>query len=324
MSQSPHEAYCQSLANQVDNRQEALATLLAQSSQQQPLEFNEIEQFKSEHLDLINHLHTSNCDFLTREIDHTPHDVTDPRTASLMFMIAATPSRSVADDLAAHFDFYRSRIPVTPSHDLQDNGPHYSLAGVPDTVNPIKAYLAYIQVPNGDRTDLKLVWKVSLNLPHTSALAHTTWHQLEVEMEDNWYEAAIDAVQPSHIISVVDWASDSSAAPADEDPLPNRAEYNVFPWGVNDPQEGNRTSQFENFDTLASPIGWHAIPAFNDPSPQGRLRSVKSGLELVNFTTTWGNNVSVNADDLAFATRTDLRAPSGHCARKLGRSFEVD
>ena len=34
------------------------------------------------------------------------------------------------------------------------------LHGVPDTVNPVKARLAYVQVPNGEKTELSLVWKV--------------------------------------------------------------------------------------------------------------------------------------------------------------------
>lgn len=271
VSPSPHQAYCQSLADQLHNVQEAARALRPQSSQQKPLGSYDREQI-SEHLTLLGHLHISNCDFLARSVDHTPDDVADPRTAALMFMIAATPSSALADDLTAHFDNYRSRVSVTPSHHLQDNGPQYMLADIPDAVNPVKAHLAYIQVPHGDTTELQLVWKV------------------EVEMKDNWYEAAIDAHQPSNIISVVDWASDSSAAPIPKEPSPKSAVYNVFTWGLNDPTEGNRTFQPESFDALASPIGWHSIPADNDPSVQGRLRRVK-GDDLVNSTTTWGNNV---------------------------------
>lgn len=143
----------------MNGRQEAFATLRAQSSQN-PLGSYEIDQINVEHLDLLTHLYSSNCDFLTRQIDNTPHIVADPRTAALTFMIAATPSTTLADDLTSNFDTYRSRIDVTPSHHFQDNGPHYLLANIPDAVNPVKAHLAYIQVPKGDTTDLKVVWKV--------------------------------------------------------------------------------------------------------------------------------------------------------------------
>ncbi|KAF8575822.1 extracellular elastinolytic metallo proteinase [Ramaria rubella] len=273
VSLSPHRVYCQSLGQEMHNSRELLASLRAQSPQQQPLGSHQQMEVTIGHLELLQHLHASNCEFLTREINQVPHDVADPRTAALMFMIAATPSTSLADDLATHFDLYRSRIVVAPSHSLQANAPHYLLSDIPDAVNPVKAHLAYIQVPNGDITDLKVVWK------------------MEVEMENNWYEAAIDAFQPSNIISIVDWASDSPAAPIPKEPSHKGAEYNVFAWGINDPSEGNRSIQAESFDPLASPLGWHVIPARNDPSSRGRLRSVKDGDELLNFTTTWGNNV---------------------------------
>lgn len=117
-------------------------------------------------------------------------------------------------------------------------------------------------------------------------------------MSDNWYDAAIDAFEPSQIVSVVDWASDSSAAPLPKEPEPKHATYEVFAWGVNDPQEANRTFEAENYDLLASPIGWHAIPASNDPSARGRLHTIKNGDDIINFTTTWGNNVRDHPDDM--------------------------
>ena len=116
---------------------------------------------------------------------------------------------------------------------------------------------------------------------------------MEVEMEDNWYEAAIDVYEPSHIVSVVDWASDSPLTPIPEDPVPQAASYNVFAWGVNDPQEGKRSFQSENYDSLASPIGWHSMPARNDPSSQGRLDNRVREEDILNHTTTWGNNVRI-------------------------------
>jgi extracellular elastinolytic metalloproteinase len=106
-------------------------------------------------------------------------------------------------------------------------------------------------------------------------------------MEDNWYEAAVSAASPHRIISVVDWASD---APIPE-PTPTIATYNVFAWGVNDPEVGNRTVNKENYDGLASPVGWHALPFANDPSLRG-MRFRKDIPFYRNTTTTWGNNVS--------------------------------
>ncbi len=105
-------------------------------------------------------------------------------------------------------------------------------------------------------------------------------------MQDNWYEAIVSRQVPHRILSVVDWASDS---PVPSKPAQRRpAAYNVFPFGINDPSEGSRSFAEENFDPLASPLGWHVIPVSNDPL-SSNLK--KKGGEYSNFTTTFGNNV---------------------------------
>lgn len=109
-------------------------------------------------------------------------------------------------------------------------------------------------------------------------------------MEDNWYETSVAAIAPHRIITVVDWASDSPIpTPA---PSVEPATYNVFGWGINDPTEGNRSINKENYDALASPVGWHSIPFGNDPSLRG-MTGRKDKEFFRNTTTTWGNNVSV-------------------------------
>ena len=105
-------------------------------------------------------------------------------------------------------------------------------------------------------------------------------------MQDNWYEASVSASAPYNIISVVDWASD---APLPKPPKVQPATYNVFQWGINDPSVGNRSIEKENFDPLASPVGWHSLPYANDPSYKGTLPAKEF---YRNTTTTWGNNVS--------------------------------
>jgi extracellular elastinolytic metalloproteinase len=122
-----------------------------------------------------------------------------------------------------------------------------------------------------------------------SALELMICAQFEVEMEDNWYEASVSAIAPHNIISVVDWASDSPIPIPKAPKVP--ATYNVFAWGVNDPNEGNRSIQKENYDSLASPVGWHSLPYRNDPDSDD-LRSKDKFWK--NTTTTFGNNVSVS------------------------------
>jgi extracellular elastinolytic metalloproteinase len=103
-------------------------------------------------------------------------------------------------------------------------------------------------------------------------------------MQDNWYETAVSVSAPHKIISVVDWASDASI-PIPEHRTP--ATYNVFTWGINDPAVGNRSINKENFDTLASPVGWHTLPYRNDPASQG----IKTSEFYRHVHGTWGNNV---------------------------------
>ena len=47
--------------------------------------------------------------------------------------------------------------PIPGEHSVE-----FTVDNVPDTINPVKAKLAYIQVPSqgGQSTDLHLVWKV--------------------------------------------------------------------------------------------------------------------------------------------------------------------
>jgi hypothetical protein len=113
--------------------------------------------------------------------------------------------------------------------------------------------------------------------------------QFEVEMQDNWYEAVVSRQVPHRILSVVDWASD---APVPEEPVQRPpATYNVFPYGVNDPSEGDRSFAREIFDPLASPLGWHTIPIANDPLSS----NLKSEGSYSNYTTTVGNNVCISS-----------------------------
>ncbi len=127
-------------------------------------------------------------------------------------------------------------------------------------------------------------------------------------MEDNWYEAIVSRQAPHHILSVVDWASD---APVPSEPAPRPpATYKVFAFGINDPSEGNRSLAKEDFDPLASPLGWHVIPVSNDPFSS----NLKKKGAYMNHTTTFGNNVG--DFPLSFYVHSDSR--TGVCSRELG------
>ncbi|CAE6419813.1 unnamed protein product, partial [Rhizoctonia solani] len=76
----------------------------------------------------------------------------------------------------------------------------------------------------------------------------------------------------------------------DAAPIPTvrTGSYHVWKWGINDPESGKRTLEKGPSDERASQLGWHSVPAGNDPI------STDPDLEadtIVNYTTTVGNNV---------------------------------
>lgn len=268
----PHRDYCNILINELEARNDQAFHVQFSDGQQTILETQ-----NPAHLEELTHIAHSNCRFyqVPYEIPasfNAADDIVDFRPALLQFMIAATPKDEVVSDILDNYHAHLNAMVETPTHDFAPSGEsiEFSVDNVPDTVNPVKARMAYVQVPNkeGDATHLTLVWK------------------FEVEMQDNWYEAAVSAIAPHRIISVVDWASDS--------PIPSEpstaATYNVYGWGINDPTEGKRSINKENVDALASPVGWHAIPYTKDPTFQGLPIDKKLGFWR-NTTTTWGNNV---------------------------------
>lgn len=274
-SSHPHKEYCQILLNEVKSRNERGPEFQVQGSDGEQFILESQSPITDAHLDELNYIVHSNCRFheLPYQLPvgfNAEHDIVDFRPALLQFMIAATPNDEVVHDIMQNYDAHLNGMVETPTHDFAPSGSsiEFLVDNVPDAINPVKARMAYIQVPNRDSqgTHLVLVWK------------------FEVEMRDNWYEAAVSAIAPHRIISVVDWASDAPA------PAESSATYNVFPWGINDPSEGQRSVNFENFDSLASPMGWHSIPHSCDPLFKGK--SIDPKLDFWrNTTTTWGNNV---------------------------------
>ncbi|OZJ02560.1 hypothetical protein BZG36_04337 [Bifiguratus adelaidae] len=113
-------------------------------------------------------------------------------------------------------------IESSTSH-LHGEEPQLMLHNVPEALSPVPVKQALIQ---GDDGQLHLVW------------------DLQVEMEDNWVHAHVDA-HSGKVIQLVDWVSDATS-------------YNIFPVGLNDPSEGEQTLVTDPHDKWASPYGWHA------------------------------------------------------------------
>lgn len=234
--------------------------------------------------------------------------VTEAVDAALFFILAVHPNEAEANEIMQNIPKFRNQIASTFTHHLHGNAaPEVQLENVPATVSPVKATLAYVQTPCEAETEEGV--HNGCRAKDQSSVLTLVW-KLVVEMQDNWYEAHVDARLPTRIMNVVDWVSDYSGhddkkcwpgkvaddhlAPIPKDPKGIRETiYKVWPWGVNDPQEGKRDIVKSPHDETASPIGWHTIPAANNPqSDYGYPLQGLSSEETCHFTTTWGNNVS--------------------------------
>ncbi|KAI9227250.1 MAG: Fungalysin metallopeptidase-domain-containing protein [Piptocephalis tieghemiana] len=114
-------------------------------------------------------------------------------------------------------------LQVHMSHSLLgDSRPQVEVTGVPYSLSPVTAAPSYIIVRGGNA--VQLVW------------------DMQVEMEENWFNACVDA-ETGRVEQLIDWVSDAS--------------YRVFPHGINDPLEGDRELVVDPEDKEASPYGWH-------------------------------------------------------------------
>ncbi|TCD67718.1 Fungalysin/Thermolysin Extracellular metalloproteinase 5 [Steccherinum ochraceum] len=280
----PHSEYCQALTAELTRRAEARSNLY-NSGEQVVLGSEHAVSQEDFAPGNLPELHEWNCAHVDTPFKMAAggkfsenDDQMYSEQALLQFMIAATPDNTLAQAMVENPTEYLEKMRVTPVHHFAGDhaAPSLVIDDVPDAVAPVKARMAFVQVPSGDSVSLQPVWK------------------FEVEMQDNWYEASVSMMPPHRIISVVDWASDSPLpmAPIPKEPSSKPvATYNVFKWGVNDPTDGNRTLEKENFDALASPAGWHSLPYDNDPA-SSHLNLKKGGaVKFRNTTDTWGNNV---------------------------------
>ncbi|KAF4430473.1 prepro-neutral protease [Fusarium acutatum] len=113
---------------------------------------------------------------------------------------------------------------------------HYTFTGTKGTVSKPEAKLTYLIDEN---KELKLTWRV------------------ETDIVDNWLLTYVNAAKTDEVVGVVDYV--------------NEATYKVYPWGVNDPSKGSRTTVTNPWNLEASEFTW-----LSDGSN--------------NYTTTRGNN----------------------------------
>ncbi|CAE6374970.1 unnamed protein product, partial [Rhizoctonia solani] len=229
-------------------------------------------------------------------------DVQDPRAAVFHFMRVAHPAPS---SLVSSFTHLKAE-PHTCTDPLEEYTSclGWLVTGFSDGTEPILARQVYVQTPGIDGSNnLNLAWR------------------LEVPLPNNHYEAYISVHDPSKIISVTDWVVDAPTPDSDgwlsslqrhvfgqhqevlpaqdpilvnptprvDAPLPiaTIGSYRVWKWGINDPESGKRSLEVAPNNRRASPLGWHSVPAGNDPIQAHP--ELKDDM-IVNYTTTVGNN----------------------------------
>jgi extracellular elastinolytic metalloproteinase len=125
---------------------------------------------------LLEHIAASTCALIPLPEEHASDDLVDFRPALLTFMANATPNSEVANDILNNFESHKEAMEITPTHHFApgESPIEFVVGNVPDAVNPVKAKLAYTQIPNeaGDSTELHLVWKVRA----TSTIHHSTFY----------------------------------------------------------------------------------------------------------------------------------------------------
>jgi hypothetical protein len=98
-----------------------------------------------------------------------------------------------------------------------------------------------------------------------------------------------------------------------------RTEYFVWPFGLNNPDEGERKVISNPNDKIASRLGWHATPESQDPNgdtgnvgssiyywDEEQMYGHERNTPVCQFATTWGNNVSLHGE------RHELNFDRGH------------
>lgn len=163
-----HIAFCSKLESEVNNRKEQLSKYLESQNDGQSF-MGSVYGVAEAIMGESEHLLESNCAHTAKPYEFAKLDsaagtgVGDAKRALLQFMIAATPNEQVLQDIIIHHDEHLSNMASTfENHLVGDHGVMVEyITNVPDTVNPVKAKLSYVQVPKGDKTVLNLVWKVS-------------------------------------------------------------------------------------------------------------------------------------------------------------------
>ncbi|KAI4615774.1 hypothetical protein J4E80_006191 [Alternaria sp. BMP 0032] len=148
--------------------------------------------------------------------------------------------------------FYKGAIPAPPSLSKRDSAaPANALKSAINVLGlPVSAEEAIAEAKEATETyaikkttgcvsepEARLVYLVD----EEGKLA-LTW-RIETDVMSNWLLSYVDAEDGEKVHAVVDYSAD--------------AEYKVYPWGINDPFEGDRKLVEDDFSPAASEFGYH-------------------------------------------------------------------
>ncbi|EXA33950.1 hypothetical protein NW761_010489 [Fusarium oxysporum] len=139
---------------------------------------------------------------------------------------------------------------------------HYTFTGTKGTVSKPEAKLTYLVDEN---KELKLTWRV------------------ETDIVDNWLLTYVNAAKTDEVVGVVDYV--------------NEATYKVYPWGVNDPSKGSRSTVENPWNLEASEFTWLSDGSNNYTTTRGN-----NGIAQVNPSggSTYLNNYRPDSPSLKF------------------------
>ncbi|QRV73255.1 extracellular metalloproteinase MEP [Ceratobasidium sp. AG-Ba] len=233
-----------------------------------------------------------------------------PIAASHFFAIAANPENLSSSADIGSVVASREECPRPSLADC------WLVSSLPGVLSPVRAQLVYIQThaPGSRHTQLNLAWRLEVEMKYNYYEAFVSAHDpskiissddwvkdAPTPREDGWPSALQAKVFGQNILgsdrySVMELlirltsSTKSGSAPGSISSESPGGQYRVWKWGINDPASGNRTLEVSPYIKTASPLGWHSIPARNDPI------NPRDTDILVNYTTTIGNNVIAQAN----------------------------
>ncbi|KAL5113149.1 ammonium transporter [Pleosporales sp. CAS-2024a] len=148
--------------------------------------------------------------------------------------------------------FYGGEMPAAPSKSKRDTiEPVVAFQSAVNVLNlPVQAASATSEPKEGENTFAIKQSEGTVSEPEarlvyvqTDGKLALTW-RVETDVLSNWLLTYVDAIDGSQVHAVVDYSADAS--------------YEVYPWGVNDPTEGERIIVVDPFDSRASEFGWHS------------------------------------------------------------------